>query len=280
MLATATATAAANAAENPVVPAGRYRAAGVLRSEWTKFRSIRSTTLTIAALLGVTILIGALTSVSEASSWASLSPARRAGFDPTSFSLNGLLFGQLAVGVLGALVMSSEYATGMIRSTLAAVPNRRLVLGAKAAVLAAVVLVVGEVVSFSSFFLGQAILSGSAPSAGIGDPGVLQAVVGGGLYLGVLALLGLGIATIVRHTAGAISSFVGIVLIAPLIVQALPSSVGDTVGKYLPVNIGHALTSVQTPAHDFSPWVGLGLLCAYAATAMAVGAWLMVRRDA
>ncbi|HEX4539471.1 MAG TPA: hypothetical protein VH112_04435 [Acidimicrobiales bacterium] len=270
----------ATATETQVVPTGGYRAAGVLRSEWTKFSTVRSSTLTIAALVGVTILIGALTSASEASNWASLSPFRRAAFDPTNFSLNGLLFGQLAVGVLGALVMSSEYGTGLIRSTLAAVPNRRLVLGAKAAVLAGVVLLVGEIVSFSSFFLGQAILSGSAPSAGIGDPGVLQAVVGGGLYLAVLALLGLGIATIVRHTAGAISSFVGIVLIAPLIVQALPSSIGDAVGKYLPVNIGHALTSVQPQAHAFSPWVGFGLLGAYAAVALALGGWLMVRRDA
>jgi hypothetical protein len=275
MLATATAP------ETRAVPTGRYGAGGVIRSELTKLRTVRSGTWTILALVGVTITIGVGTSVGMASSWASLSASQRAGFDPTNFSLNGLLFGQLAAGVLGALVMSSEYGTGLIRSTLAAVPNRRLVLGAKAVVVGAVVLAVGEIVSFASFFLGQAILAGSAPSAGIGDPGVLRAVVGGGLYLGLLALLGLGIATIVRHTAGAIATFVGIVLIAPTIVQVLPSSIAHSVGKFMPLNIGHSsLTAVVPQANQLGPWVGLGVLCAFAAAALAVGGWLMVRRDA
>jgi hypothetical protein len=275
MLATATAP------ETRAVPTGRYGARGVLRSELTKLRTVRSGTWTILALVGVTIIIGVGTSVGMASSWASLSASQRAGFDPTNFSLNGLLFGQLAAGVLGALVMSSEYGTGLIRSTLAAVPNRRLVLGAKAVVVGAVVLAVGEVVSFASFFLGQAILAGSAPSAGIGDPGVLRAVAGGGLYLGLLALLGLGVATIVRHTAGAIATFVGIVLIAPTIVQVLPSSIAHSVGKFMPLNIGHSsLTAVVPQANQLGPWAGLGVLCAFAAVALAVGGWLMVRRDA
>jgi hypothetical protein len=276
MLATTTATAT----QTQVVPTGRYRAAGVLRSEWTKLKSVRSSTWTIAALVGLTILIGALTCLSQASNWASLSPAQRAIFDPTNFSLNGLLFGQLAVGVLGVMVMSSEYGTGLIRSTLAGVPNRRLVLGAKAAVLGAVVLVVGEVVSFASFFLGQAMLSGSAPSVGIGDPGVAQAVAFGGLYLTSLALFGLGLGAIVRHTSGAITTFVTVVLIVPQIVRLLPSSIGDAVGKYLPFNISTSLTSVHPQANQLSPWVGFGVLCAWAAAALAAGMWLMVRRDA
>jgi hypothetical protein len=275
MLATTTATGT----QTEIVPTGRYRAAGVLRSEWTKLRSVRSSTWTIAALVGLTVLIGTLTCVSEASNWASLSPVQRAIFDPTNFSLDGLLFGQLAVGVLGVMVMSSEYGTGLIRSTLAAVPNRRLVLGAKAAVLGAVVLVVGEVVSFASFFLGQAILAGSAPSAGVGDPGVAQAVAFGGLYLTALALFGLGIGAIVRHTAGAITTFVGVVLIVPEIVRLLPSSISDTVSKFLPANIGTTLTSVQPHPNQLSPWLGFGVLCAYAVAAIAVGGWLMLRRD-
>ena len=276
MLATTTATAT----QTQVVPTGRYRAAGVLRSEWTKLRSVRSSTWTIAALAGLTVLIGALICVSQASNWASLSPAQTAAFDPTNFSLQGLLFGQLAVGVLGVMVMSSEYGTGLIRSTLAAAPNRRLVLGAKTAVLGAVVLVVGEVVSFVSFFLGQAILSGSAPSVGIGDPGVAQAVAFGGLYLTALALLGLGTGAIVRHTAGALTTFVGVVLIVPEIVRLLPASIGDTIGKYLPANIGARLTSIQSHPHQLSPWVAFGVLCAWSACALAIGGWLIVRRDA
>ncbi|MBO0894810.1 MAG: ABC transporter permease, partial [Acidimicrobiales bacterium] len=219
---------------------------GLLRSEWTKLRTVRSSTWTIAALVGLSVLIGALVCVTQASNWASLSPIEKATFDPTNFSLDGLLFGQLAVGVLGVMVMSSEYGTGLIRSTLAAVPNRRLVLGAKAAVLGSVVLVVGEVVSFASFFLGQAILSGSATSAGIGDPGVAQAVAFGGLYLTALALLGLGLGVIVRHTAGAITTFVTVVLVVPEIVRLLPASIGNAIGKFLPSNIGTTLTSVHS----------------------------------
>jgi ABC-2 type transport system permease protein len=274
----ATTTAAANQTE--VVRAGRYRAAGVLRSEWTKLRTVRSSTWTITALVGLTVLVGALICVSQASNWASLSPAERAGFDPTNFSLEGLLFGQLAVGVLGVIIMSSEYGTGLIRSTLAAAPDRRLVLGAKTIVLGAVVLVVGEVVSFASFFLGQAILSGSASSVGIGDPGVAQAVAFGGLYLTALGLFGLGIGAIVRHTAGALTTFVGVVLIVPEIDKLLPASIGDTIGKYLPANIGMNLTSVQPHPHQLPPWVAFGVLCAWAASALAVGGGLMVRRDA
>jgi hypothetical protein len=151
---------------------------------------------------------------------------------------------------------------------------------AKAAVLGAVVLVVGEVVSFASFFLGQAILSGSATSVGIGDPGVAQAVAFGGLYLTALALFGLGLGGVVRHTAGAITAFATVVLIAPEIVRLLPSSISDAVGKFLPSNIGTTLTSVHPLPHQLSPWVGFGILSAYAAAALAVGGWLMVRRDA
>lgn len=276
MLATTTATAT----QTEILRTGRYRAMGLLRSEWTKLRTVRSSTWTIAALVGLSVLIGALVCVTQASNWASLSPIEKATFDPTNFSLDGLLFGQLAVGVLGVMVMSSEYGTGLIRSTLAAVPNRRLVLGAKAAVLGSVVLVVGEVVSFASFFLGQAILSGSATSAGIGDPGVAQAVAFGGLYLTALALLGLGLGVIVRHTAGAITTFVTVVLVVPEIVRLLPASIGNAIGKFLPSNIGTTLTSVHSLPNQLSPWVGFGVLCAWAAAALAVGGWLMVRRDA
>lgn len=263
----------------PVTGRGSYRFSGTLRAEWTKLRSVRSTRWTLAALVVLTVLIGALSCASEAANWASLSPARRLGFDPTNLSLNGVLFGQLAVGVVGILAITSEYGTGLIRSTLSAVPNRRMVLGAKAVVVAAVALIVGEIASFASFLTGQGILSGSAPSVGLGDPGVLSAVLSGGLYLAVLALLGLGIGSIVRHTATAISTFVGIVLIAPLIVQTLPSSIGNAVGKYLPLIIGRSMTSVQPQPHVLSAWVGFGVLSAYALASLAIGSWLMRHRD-
>jgi ABC-type transport system involved in multi-copper enzyme maturation permease subunit len=235
-------------------------------------------------MIVLTIGIGVLATATEASRWAHASIQDRLAFDPTSLSLTGLLFGELALGVLGILVMSSEYGTGTIRATLAAVPNRRLVLATKAMVFTAVTVVVGLAVSFAAFFIGQAILSGSAPHAALGDPGVLRAVIGGGLYLAALGLLALGMATIIRHTAGAISAFVGILFILPLIVQALPSSIRDSVGKFLPANIGGTLTTVHPGFRSnlpaFSPWVGFAILCGYAVVALGVGAWLLQRRDA
>ncbi|HEX3946523.1 MAG TPA: ABC transporter permease [Acidimicrobiales bacterium] len=269
---------------NAMTEPDHYRAGGVLRSEWTKLRSVRSTTWSLLATVLLSILIGVLATGTEASRWAHATAVDRLTFDPTSLSLTGLLFGQLAIGVLGVLVVSAEYGTGTIRATLAAVPNRSLVLACKTAVFAAVAVVVSEVVSFAAFFIGQAILSGATPHATLSQPGVLRAVAGGGLYLAVLGLLALGLATMVRHTAGAISTFVGILFILPLITAALPSTIRDAVGKYLPADIGAAMTSVRptfrTEGPVFSPWVGFGILCGYAVAVLLVGAWLLNHRDA
>src|SRR5579872_4324776 len=206
-------------------------------------------------------------------------------FDPTSVSLTGYFVGQLALGVLGVLTVSAEYGTGSIRSTFAAIPRRPLVLLAKVLVFGAVALVVAEVVSFAAFFIGQALLSGSAPTASLAQPGVVRAVAGGGLYLTVLGLLALGLAAIIRHTAAAITTFVGVLLIVPLVVSAFPASIGHPIGKYLPLVMGEAMTAT-TPrgAHadflpSFAPWTGFALLCAYAAGALVIGGIAMVRRD-
>jgi ABC-2 type transport system permease protein len=262
----------------------RRNLVGALRSEWTKLRSVRSTTWSLLATVALTILIGILATATEANRWAHLSPVDRLTFDPTSLSLTGLLFGQLAIGVLAILTMSAEYGTGTIRATFAALTNRPLVLAAKAAVFAAVSVVIGEVISFAAFFIGQSILAGTTPHALLSQPGVLRAVVGGGLYLVVLGLLALGIATIVRHTAAAISTFVGVLFVLPLIVHALPTSVQNAIGKFLPANIGAAMTTVnpgfRPDIHPFGAWVGFGILCGYALAALVVGGWLLVRRDA
>jgi ABC-2 type transport system permease protein len=261
-----------------------YGPVGVLRSEWTKLRSVRSSTWSLLATIVITIGIGILATATEANRWAHASLQDRLTFDPTGLSLTGIIFGQLAIGVLGVLVMSAEYGTGTIRSTLAAVPNRPLFLAAKAAVYSAVALVVAELVSFIAFFVGQIILTGSTPHAALGDPGVLRAVMGSGIYLAVLGLLALGLATIVRHTAGAITAFVGVLFILPLILQAFPSSIRHSVGKFMPAAIGETMTAVN-PAFrgdfpTFSPWVGLAILAGYAAGALLLGCWLLVRRDA
>jgi ABC-2 type transport system permease protein len=271
---------------NPVVPIpkglppGRYGLSGLLRSEWTKLRTVRSTMWTLGITVVVGIGISALATAETRAHWATMSAGNRLSFDPTSTSLTALLFCQLAIGVLGVLVMSAEYGTGTIRATLSAAPKRPLVLMAKAAVFGAVALVVSEIVAFISFLVGQALLSAPATHATLSTPGALRAVVGTGLYLGVIGLFALGLATVIRHTAGAISAFVGILLVLPLIVQALPNSL-QGIRRFLPLQIGGVMMSVTNrQAHAFSPWTGFFVLCAYAAAALVIGGILLVRRDA
>lgn len=262
---------------------GHLRVTSVLKSEWVKMRTVRSTMWSLAAMAVLTVGVAVLATITVSGQWNTRSLVDRLTFDPTNLSLTGLLFSQLVIGVLGVLVMSAEYGTGTIRATLAAVPNRPLVLAAKSAVFAAVALVVGEVLSFVAFVVGQALLRSPAPHATLSQPGVLRAVVGGGLMIAVLGLFALGLATIIRHTAGAITAFVGTLLVLPLVVRALPSSIGNPIAKYLPLNISDTMTSVghavgQGPS--LSPWAGFAVVCAYAVGALVVGGVLMARRDA
>jgi ABC-2 type transport system permease protein len=262
------------------LPPGRYGISGLLRSEWTKLRTVRSTMWTLGVTVVLGIGIGAIATAETRTHWATMSPASRAAFDPTSTSLIGVFIAQFAIGILGALVMSAEYGTGTIRATFSAAPRRPAVLVAKAAVFGAVALVAAEFVAFLAFFLGQALLSAPATHTTLGSPGALRAVAGSGLYICVLGLFSLGLATIIRHTAGAISAFVGVLLVLPLIVQALPSSIAFDVRPYLPDRIGATMISLTGLRGSFSPWVGLLILCGYAAAALAIGAVLLVRRDA
>ena len=258
-----------------------FRFSGVLGSEWTKLTTVRSTVWTLLATAVVGIGLSAVVTSAQASRWGTRSLAARVAFDPTRSSLAGLLFAQLAIGVLGILVVSAEYSTGTIRATFSAVPRRPVVLMAKVAVFGVVTLIVGEIVSFVAFFLGQRILSGKAPSAVLSDPGVLRAVLSGGLYLLALGLLALGLASIIRVTAAAISTFVGLLFILPIIADVLPSSFTSDIGRFLPANIGTVMMSAHYHGTDpFGPWTSFGLLCAYAVVALLVGGVLLVRRDA
>lgn len=258
------------------------RVSSVLRSEWIKMRSVRSTTWSLVALAVVTPGVAAISASQTMGSWHTMSASDRLNFDPTSLSLTGLVFSELIIGVLGVLVMSAEYGTGTIRSTLAAIPHRPLVLASKATVLGLVTLVVSELASFAAFFLGQALLRSPVPHATLSQPGVLRAVSGGGLAVALLGLFGLGLATIIRYTAGAISTFVATVLVLPIINHALPASISHPVGKFLPLNISGTLTSVKHVAGSppaLSPWVGLAVLSGYAIAALLAGGVLMKWRD-
>jgi ABC-2 type transport system permease protein len=262
------------------LPAGHYRMLGLLQSEWTKLRTVRSTMWTLGVIVLLGLGLSALACAETQAHWSTMNFAQRATFDPTQTSLIGIAFGQLVIGILGVLVMSAEYSTGTIRATLSAAPRRAKVLLAKVTVFAAVALVVAEVVSFASYFLGQALLTAPATHTSLGDPGALRAVAGAGLYLCVLGLFALGLATIIRHTAGAISAFVGTLLVLPLIIAALPSSIGNDIRPFLPANIGNSITALTPGSHSFAPWTGFAWLCGYAAVTLVIGGVLLLRRDA
>jgi ABC-2 type transport system permease protein len=254
--------------------------ADVLRSEWVKLRSVRSTfwALTVTVVLG--IALGAVISAATARGYARFSVAAKLSWDPTGISQSGVAIAQLAIAVLGVLCISSEYSSGMIRTSLIAVPRRGRVLAAKALVFAAVTFVVGEVTCFVAFFVGQALISGHAPHATLGDPGVARAVAGGGLYLAVLAVLSVAAGALLRHPAAAIACMVAVLLVLPAIAQALPDSWRNPVTEFWPTQAGSQLTSVYHSAHTLQPWPGFGVMCLFVAIVYASAWTLLDRRDA
>jgi ABC-2 type transport system permease protein len=259
------------------------RIPSLLKSEWLKMRTVRSTMWSLVVMVVISIGVAVIACVESSSQWHTMSLASRLSFDPTNISLAGLTFSLLVIGVLGTLVVSAEYGTGTIRSSLAAVPNRPLLLATKAAVFALVAFVVGLVLSFASFLIGQSLLTRPAPHAALSQPGVLRAVIGGGLMVGVIGLLALALATIIRHTAGALTAFFGILLVLPAVISALPSSIGNPIEKFLPINITNTMITVvhtNGSAPALSPWTGFAIICGYALVALVAGGLLMVRRDA
>jgi hypothetical protein len=228
-----------------------------------------------AGLIGLAILVLAH------QHWATMSAADRASFDPVNQGFTGLTIGQLAFGVLGVLMITSEFSSGLIRATLAAVPSRPLLLAAKAAVLGAVVLAVGEIMAFAAFAVGEAVLRSPAPHATLGQPGVLRAILMAGAYPGLIALIGLGLGAVIRHTAGAICAVVGILFVLPLILLPLGLSIQNSVGQFMPMLIAeNSITVVKAQSHTLSPGLGFGMLCLYAVAALVAGGWALARRDA
>lgn len=259
---------------------GHYTLRGIIASEVTKLRTVRSTMWSFGVLIVLAVGLSALASSLTTSHWSQAGFAERLTFDPIRESLIGVFFGQFAIGVLGVLVVSAEYTTGTIRASLAAVPKRSRLLVAKVIVFGAATLVIGELVAFVSFFIGQMLLRSPVPHATLSTPGALRAVAGDGLYLCLLGLIALGLGTIIRHTAAAVSAYVSLLLVLPIIIALLPSTVSNDVTRFLPASIGRTIVSkVQSP-HDFSSGVGLLLLAIYAVVALSTAGYLLVRRDA
>ena len=252
---------------------------GALRSELTNIRSDRSTYWTLAATVLVTVLIGVL--ICAFTLGASSGP-RTSDWDPTYLSLVGLILGQLTIAALGALTVTSEYATGMIHTSLTVQPRRATLFAAKAIAFALVSLAAGLVAAFTSFLLGQAILSRKDLGAAIGQPHVLRAVIGAALFLCVTGLLAFGLGALLRYTAAAIAVAIAVLFVSVAMSAVLPASWQDSVSKWLPFNAGSQVWStVSDPAaHMFSPWAGFAVFASYAAIAVAAGLAAFLRRDA
>src|SRR6266567_3899332 len=244
------------------VPALKVTQARVLRSEFTKFRSLRSTLYTLLAAVALMIGIGALFSAVTASQYHTFGAADKAAFDPISTSLTGVSFAVVAFGVLGVLLMSGEYSTGMIRSSLTAVPRRLPVLWGKLAVFAGVIFPVSLIASLVSFFLGQALLNGHHLGVSLTAPGALRSVVGAALYITVAGLLGVALGALLRNTAAGIATFTGVFFVVPPLASLLPSAVSDHLAPYLPSHAGEALWGGAASIHNaLAPWSGFVVLC-------------------
>lgn len=249
----------------------------VARSEWTKLRTVRSSywTAIFAAVATVAIAIIGATQYDR-----SFTPKNLEGFDAANFILQGLYLAQIALGVLGVMTITGEYATGMIRTTLSSVPQRRTVIAVKGFVYLVAILLLGELISFTTFALGQSILHSKHAGVSLGDHNVLRVVLGGGLYITSVGLLAFALGVLVRRTAGALATFFGVLFLPSSLIDLLPTSWHATAMKFAPANAGTQILNVHQQHDMFGPWAGLGMLTLYGAVIFLGALYLLDRRDA
>jgi ABC-2 type transport system permease protein len=259
---------------------GRAGFPGALRSEWTKIKSVRSTMWTLGSAIVVTVGISVLGNWGRANH-GDATTAQLAHEDLTQRSLFGIILGQLIMVVFGAMAITSEYSTGMVRTSLTAQPRRAPVFWSKLLVVAAVAFVVGEVISFASFLIDSSFWRGKGVPLTLSTPHALQAVFGGGLYLAGSAVLAFGLGAILRHTAGAITSGVGLLFVLPILTSFLPNSWQDHFDKWLPFNSGGQVWATQhVRGTDLGAWTGFGVFMIYGVVAVLFGLSVFRNRDA
>ena len=282
MTAITTGRARPSAVPAPSRPAGLV---GTLHSEFTKIRSVRSTYWSLILLVVTGIAWSVAFCAGEAAHWPHMTAQAKAGLDPTQSSIVGLaLLGQLVIVVLGTLSITSEYSTGMIRTSLSVMPRRRILYAAKAAVFTAIALVVAFLTSFAAFFIGQALLSSTHASATLSQPNVLRAVTCAALYVALCGLFSFGLGMILRSTAGAMAAAYGLLFLVPQLAKALPSAWYADVVRWLPGgDVVNAITSTQTSSlspNMFSAWGEFAVFGAYTVAVLVAGAVLFRSRDA
>jgi ABC-2 type transport system permease protein len=266
------------------VPAGRAGLTGAIRSEFTKIRSVRSTYASLGVMLLASITWAVVFCAGTAAHWAHMSAQAKGGFDPTQNSVQGLaLLGELVMVVLGALTITSEYSTGMIRTSLTVLPRREVVYGAKALVLVAVVLTATFPASLLCFFIGQRFLASTHAAATLSQPGVLRAVTGAALVVTLTGLFTLGLGAVLRNTAGVLAAAYGVLFLIPELARALPTPWFDDAVRWLPggwLNSQVTYTKGGMIPHMFSPWGELAVFAGYAAVLLFAGAVTLRSRDA
>lgn len=266
--------------ERSAQPTVRSTTVQAIRSELIKLVTLRSMVLTAAATIVFGVAVSALRSFASGRAYPSMSPDDRAAFDPTSTGMVGYLIAQLIIGVLGVLMITSEYATGLISTSATAVPRRVRLLGAKLAVLTGCALIITEIESFAAFATSQAILgSQDASTANLADLGVLRAVIGCGLYLTVVGVLGLALGAMLRATAGALAVIVGVTFMVPALIPLFPQDWATYLGKYWPTMAARSVMSVQPDPNLLGPWTGLGVMCAFTAAVLVAAVLLFRHRD-
>ena len=251
----------------------------VVRSEWTKLRALRSTWW--CGLLAVLLIVGLGAAIAGSGAPYKISAGNSAA-GGVAVSLAGVVIAQLVLGVLGVLMFSGEYATGMIRATLAAVPSRLPVLWAKLIVLVGLVLPLSLLAAVAEFFVTTALESSRGGSAiSLTDPGVLREVAGASLYVAVIAVIGLALGGMLRRTAAGLSVFAAVFFVVPIVTAYLPHSI-QGFAPYLPSNAGGTLWGAGKlfGGQQLSPWNGFAVLCGYAVVLTGLAAWRLRRRDA
>ncbi len=252
----------------------------LIRSEWTKLWSLRSTRWTLFFACLSMAGLGPLIAVITMARWSHMSAIQRLTLDPIERSLGGYHLAQLAIGVLGVLVISGEYSTGMIRSSLMAAPKRLPVLWAKILVFSSVAFVLMVITALIGYLASQAIFTQQHVNVPLSHAPAFRVLIGTVLFMTVTGVLCVALGTIVRSTAGGISAYVGIMFVLPGLADILPTGLSNAINPYLPSNAGGSVTSVFQQAHTFSAWGGFALFCGYTVVAVVVAAYLLRTRDA
>jgi ABC-2 type transport system permease protein len=271
-------------AATPAIPrldyTGRVTQARVILSEWTKLHSLRSTRWSLLAAIVLTIGLPAIFAAVTSSHWGSMSPHERADRHPLDIALAGVNLSQLAIGVLGVLVITGEYATGMIRASFTAVPKRLPVLWAKIIVFAFASFALMLPSVLIAFWASQTILDKHhLLQTSLSAPGVTRSVIGGAVYLMLFGIFCMAMGAIVRNTAGGIASFVALFFVIPPLLNVFPTSWQNAINPWIPNSAFRSIFQLTHGSHSLSPAGGLAVSLGYIAFAVAVAAVLLVKRD-